>query len=159
MDVRLREFGPADADWLVEAHGTHYAAEEGFDASFARLVRRIVDDFLASHDPGCERGWIAEADGTRLGCIFCVNAGEGAAKLRLFLLMPEARGQGLGRHLLQTCMGWARERGYTRMVLWTHESHRAACALYARTGWSCVSSRPVHSFGQDLVELHWEIAL
>lgn len=159
MDVRLREFGPGDADWLVEAHGAHYAAEEGFDASFPRLVRRIVDDFLAAHDPACERGWIAEAEGTRLGSIFCVRAGEDVAKLRLFLLTSEARGQGLGRRLLQTCTGWARERGYGRMVLWTHESHRAACALYARSGWSLAASRPVRSFGQDLVEQHWQIDL
>jgi hypothetical protein len=45
------------------------------------------------------------------------------------------------------------------MILWTHESHRAACALYERTGWQLKSSKPVTSFGAALVEQHWEIDL
>jgi hypothetical protein len=42
------------------------------------------------------------------------------------------------------------------MTLWTHESHRAACALYAKNGFACVRSEPVRSFGVDLVEQAWE---
>ncbi|AAV95047.1 GNAT family N-acetyltransferase [Ruegeria pomeroyi] len=155
----LRLFRPDDAPWLVEQHGVHYARAEGFDDSFGPLVARILDDFIADHDPDRERGWIAEADGQRLGSIFCVRLDETTAKLRLFLLVPEARGRGLGRRLLDTCMGFARDKGYTQMQLWTHESHRAACALYAATGWQLTDSKPVHSFGVDLVEQSWKITL
>jgi hypothetical protein len=56
-------------------------------------------------------------------------------------------------------MGFARDKGYTQMQLWTHESHRAACALYAATGWQLTDSKPVHSFGVDLVEQSWKITL
>ena len=154
----IRPFRPEDAAWLVERHGTLYARDEGFDDTFAPLVASILDGFLADHDPTCEAGWIAEAGGARLGSIFCVRLDQHTAKLRLFLLVPEARGQGLGQRLLETCMTYARDRGYRDMQLWTHESHRAACALYARNGWHLVSSRPVHSFGRDLVEQSWEIA-
>ncbi|MCE8532149.1 GNAT family N-acetyltransferase [Ruegeria pomeroyi] len=157
--ITLRPFRPEDAPWLVERHGTLYAQDEGFDDSFAPLVARIVDDFIANHDPDREQGWIAEADGQRLGSIFCVRLDETTAKLRLFLLVPEARGQGLGRRLIDTCMGFARDKGYVQMQLWTHESHRAACALYAATGWQLVDSKPVHSFGVDLVEQSWKITL
>ncbi|MCE8518293.1 GNAT family N-acetyltransferase [Ruegeria pomeroyi] len=157
--ITLRPFRPEDAPWLVERHGTLYAQDEGFDDSFAPLVARILDDFIANHDPDREQGWIAEADGRRLGSIFCVRLDETTAKLRLFLLVPEARGQGLGRRLIDTCMGFARSKGYVQMQLWTHESHRAACALYAATGWQLVDSKPVHSFGVDLVEQSWKITL
>ncbi|MCE8511343.1 GNAT family N-acetyltransferase [Ruegeria pomeroyi] len=157
--ITLRPFRPEDAPWLVERHGTLYAQDEGFDDSFAPLVARILDDFIANHDPDREQGWIAEADGQRLGSIFCVRLDETTAKLRLFLLVPEARGQGLGRRLIDTCMGFARDKGYVQMQLWTHESHRAACALYAATGWQLVDSKPVHSFGVDLVEQSWKITL
>lgn len=153
--VSLRQFRPEDTDWLVEQHGVQYARDEGFDDTFGPLVRDILEAFNADHDPACERGWIAERAGQRLGSIFCVRLDEETAKLRLFLLVPEARGQGAGRMLLERCMGFARDAGYVGMQLWTHESHRAACALYARTGWTLTASEPVHSFGQDLVEQTW----
>jgi len=154
----IRPFHPEDAAWLVERHGTLYARDEGFDNTFAPLVAGILDAFVTGHDPTCEAGWIAVAEGARLGSIFCVRLDQHTAKLRLFLLVPEARGHGLGQRLLETCMTYARNRGYRGMQLWTHESHRAACALYARNGWHLVSSRPVHSFGRELVEQSWEIA-
>lgn len=156
--ITLRPFRAEDAAWLIEQHGALYRRDDGFDASFARLVAEIVEEFIATHDPDCETGWIAEQGGQRLGSIFCVRLSAEIAKLRLFLLVPEARGRGLGRRLLETCMAFAREKEYRGMQLWTHESHRAACALYARNGWQLVSSRPVHAFGCDLVEQSWEIA-
>ncbi len=154
-EVVLRAFSPGDIDWLVAQHGVLYANAEGFDASFEVLVRSILEAFAASHDPTCERGWIAERKGKPLGSIFCVRLDETRARLRLFLLVPEARGLGLGRHLLAECMRFARASGYAGMQLWTHESHKAACALYARTGWQMIDARPVHSFGCDLVEQTW----
>lgn len=156
--ITFRKFAAQDLDWLVESHATLYAREEGFDDSFGPLVAEIARGFLVYHEIGKESGWIAEHDGHRLGCIFCVRADrEGFAKLRLFLVLPEARGFGLGQRLLDTCMGFARGVGYEGMTLWTHKSHEAACALYAKNGWRCVAERPVHSFGCDLVEQTWEI--
>lgn len=157
--VSIRRFAATDAPWLVRQHGDFYARDEGFDDSFGRLVAEILDDFIANHDPDREQGWIAMQGDRRLGSIFCVTERATTAKLRLFLLTPAARGKGLGKRLLATCMGFARERGYRDMQLWTHESHRAACALYRASGWQLVDSRPVHSFGVDLVEQSWRIDL
>ncbi|MBF9060677.1 GNAT family N-acetyltransferase [Rhodobacterales bacterium HKCCSP123] len=155
-DVVLDGLRIGDAGWLVMRHAERYAADEGFDASFEPLVARILAGFLEGHDPARERGWIARAGERRLGSIFCVEGPTpDTAKLRLFYLEPEARGLGLGQRLLQECMAFARAAGYRRMTLWTHESHRAACALYARNGFACVRSEPVHSFGTDLVEQEW----
>jgi GNAT superfamily N-acetyltransferase len=74
-------------------------------------------------------------------------------------LTPKARGHGLGKRLLRVCMGFARAAGYRDMVLWTHESHRVACALYADFGWQLVDRKPVHSFGVDLIEQSWRVDL
>lgn len=159
-DVLLDGLGPGDAGWLVMRHAELYARDEGFDVSFEALVARILADFIETHDPAVERGWIARAGEMRLGSIFCVRGPEaGTAKLRLFLVEPSARGLGLGQRLLEACMGFAREAGYGRMTLRTHASHRAACALYARAGFDCVGSEPVHSFGVDLIEQEWTRAL
>lgn len=151
----IRPFTADDRDWLVAAHGDLYARSEGFDDSFGLLVAQIIDGFVIGHDPQREAGWIVEAEGKPLGSIFCVAADDTTAKLRLFLLVPEARGKGLGKRLLQHCMQFAQTRGYHGMELWTHESHEAACALYRAAGWTLDASKPVHSFGQDLVEQQW----
>lgn len=155
--ITLRHYGPDDFDWLVDLHGRLYAEAEGFDDTFAPLVATILRDFEAGHDPICELGWVATSDGARLGSIFCVRLDDRRAKLRLFLLSPEARGIGVGRQMLHTCMGFARKCGYAKMQLWTHESHQAACALYRANGWKCSSSKSVYSFGVDLVEQAWEV--
>ncbi|WP_101068538.1 GNAT family N-acetyltransferase [Roseovarius salinarum] len=157
--VSLRPYRPGDAGWITRQHGHLYAREEGFDGSFAPMVAGILRDFESNHDPDCERGWVAVRDARRLGCIFCVRDAPGMARLRLFLVVPRARNTGLGRRLLQTCTGFARAAGYDRMRLWTHESHRAACRLYRRTGWRLMTSVPVRAFGIDLVEQSWEIDL
>ena len=83
----------------------------------------------------------------------------GRAKLHLFLLVPKARGVRLGLALLEACLTVARDAGYKEMRLWTHESHRAACALYAKSGFDLMESNPVRSFGCDLVEQTWQISL
>ncbi len=157
--IDIRRFEAADRDWLLEQHEVHYARDQGFDQSFGILVAQILDGFLADHDPACEAGWIAWQGGQRLGSIFCVRLDAQTAKLRLFLLTPAARGRGLGRRMLATCMGFARGCGYAGMQLWTHESHQAAGALYAKAGWRLVASRPVVSFGQENVEQTWTITL
>ncbi|MBF9045200.1 GNAT family N-acetyltransferase [Rhodobacterales bacterium HKCCE4037] len=154
--IDFRDLAPGDADWLIEQHGLHYARDEGFDASFGALVARILADFEAHRQAPVERAWIAWDGDRRLGSIFCVHGPDPkTAKLRLFLLVPEARGRGLGRRLLTLCLDHARAHGFRRLTLWTHESHRAACALYASAGFSCTASRPVRSFGVDLVEQEW----
>lgn len=155
----FRHFTPADAPWLAARHGQLYAEHDGFDDTFGPLVAAILADFIADHDPKREAGWIVEDDDQPVGSIFCVRLDDDTAKLRLFLLEPHLRGQGLGQRMLTHCMDFARRAGYRRMELWTHASHIAACALYARNGWRLTASKAVRSFGQDLVEQSWKIDL
>lgn len=157
-DVILRRFRPADLHWLVARHQDLYAREAGFDDSFGRLVSDLLHSFCAGHDPACEQGWIATRQGRRLGSIFCMRHDAQTAQLRLFLLEPEMRGRGLGKHLLRECLGFARAAGYRGMMLKTYESHRSAGALYRAFGWEISASRPVRNHGQDLVEQTWRLA-
>lgn len=159
MAVTFHTLSPGDADWLIRQHVASYASSDGFDASFGQAVAQVLANFEAGHDPVCERAFVAWSGDQRLGSVFCTREDAQTARLRLFLLVPQARGMGLGRQMLGTCMRWAQACGYTRMVLWTHESHKAACALYARMGWHCTLSRPIRNYGADLVEQRWEVTL
>ncbi len=159
-EVVFREFAARDLDWLVELHDRLYREDEGFDDTFGSTVSSVLKEFLHHHDPCLDRGWVALGGEARIGSIFCVNGGdEGIAKLRLFLLIREARGQGLGYTMLQYALAFARSAGYRRVQVSTYSSHRAACALYARSGFLRTRSIHARAFGRDLVEERWELVL
>jgi len=158
--IELRDLGIGDAGWLIQRHAETYHEAEGFDASFEPLVAEVLVGFMRNRDRTCERAWIAMEGTRRIGSIFCVKGAKpGAAKLRLFFLEPDMRGRGLGKYLLETCVRYARDRGYRDLRLWTHESHEAACALYVRAGFELTKSFPTRSFGVDLVEQEWVLKL
>lgn len=152
----LRELRPGDAGWILQQHALHYVDGVGFDASFETLVAEVLADFLRTADPSCDRGWIAETGGRSLGCIFCVRLDADTAKVRLFYLLPEARGQGLGHRLLDALTDHARRCGFAQLRLWTHAEHVEARVLYRRSGFDLISSTPVQSFGRALTEEIWE---
>lgn len=150
---------PGDLGWVVMAHGEQYDAEFGWDASFEALVARIVADYAAAHDPVRDAAWIAELDGVRVGCVFCVAEDDHTATLRILLVQPEGRGQGLGGRLVDTCLGFARQAGYARMRLWTNHPLAAARTIYLQRGFTLVSEEQHSSFGVELIGQVYERAL
>ncbi|WP_241661497.1 bifunctional helix-turn-helix transcriptional regulator/GNAT family N-acetyltransferase [Thermomonospora catenispora] len=157
--IVLREPRPGDLGWMVERNGALYAAEHGWDHTYEALVARIVADFAADHDPRRERVWIAELDGERAGAVMCVRREETVAQLRLLLVEPFARGRGVGTRLVEECLRFAAEAGYTEMMLWTNDCLTAARRIYERAGFELESEEPHHSFGQDLVGQYWRRSL
>jgi GNAT superfamily N-acetyltransferase len=152
---------PGDLGWVIKAHGEVYAKEYGFDTSFEALVARIAADYAAGDGLAGQAAWIAELDGRRGACIFCVPAdGDPAvAQLRLLLTLPSARGRGLGGALVRTCMDFARQAGYPRMRLWTQDVLVDARRIYLASGFTLIAEQPHHSFGVDLVGQTYEAEL
>ena len=160
MDITIRPADrPGDLGWMVLANGEVYAEQFGWDQEYEALVARIVADFAAGHDPERERAWIAEADGARVGCILCVDAGEGVAKLRILLVTPEGRGHRIGSALVAACVDFARTVGYRELVLWTNSVLESARHIYERAGFELVAESPHRSFGVDLVGQDWRLRL
>jgi GNAT superfamily N-acetyltransferase len=152
----IRRLGkPGDLGWIVMAHGEAYAAEYGWDTTFEALVARIVADY----DPERDAAWIAEVDGERAGCVFCVRADDETAKLRILLVQPSARGQGAGARLVDECVSYAREAGCRRLTLWTNDVLTAARRIYQAAGFTLTDEEPHHSFGKDLVGQTWTLDL
>lgn len=152
----LRGLQPGDIGWVVSRHGALYAEEYGFDARFEALVAQVAGTFLATHDPARERCWIAEAEGVRLGSVFLVRETDDQARLRLLIVEPSARGLGIGRHLVVTCVNEARALGYRRMTLWTNDILVAARAIYHAQGFRLTASEPHDKFGPPMVGEDWE---
>jgi DNA-binding MarR family transcriptional regulator/GNAT superfamily N-acetyltransferase len=155
----LRGPRPGDMGGVVQSHGSLYAREYGFDSSFESLVAEISAKFLASFDASRERCWIAELDGAPVGSVFLVRHSDDVAKLRLLLIDPAGRGQGLGGRLVAECLSFARQRGYRKITLWTQSILVAARRIYQDAGFVLVGSEPHRSFGQSLIGETWELEL
>ena len=155
----LRSHRPGDMGWVVQSHGALYASEYGFDCSFEALVAEIAAKYLASLDASRERCWIADIDGAPVGSVFLVRHTDEIAKLRLLLVDPAGRGQGLGQRLVSECIAFARQCGYRRITLWTQSILLAARGIYQQAGFALVATEPHRSFGQSLNGETWEMEL
>jgi DNA-binding MarR family transcriptional regulator/GNAT superfamily N-acetyltransferase len=157
-EIVLRGPRPGDIGWAIERHGALYAQEYGWSIEFDALVATLFANFATKHDPSCERMWIAELDGERVGCVFVVRNAEDptAAQLRCLLVDPKARGKGVGRRLVQECISFAKAAGYKKMVLWTNDILVSARKIYEAEGFRLVSENRHQSFGKDLVGQIWE---
>jgi DNA-binding MarR family transcriptional regulator/GNAT superfamily N-acetyltransferase len=157
--VVLRPLRMGDLGWIVSRQTVLYAQEYGWDGTYEVLAADILAGFVKAHDPVKERSWIAERDGAVVGSVFVMRGSADVAKLRLLYVEPVARGTGLGRRLVDACIGFARTAGYRTLSLWTNDVLVPARRIYQQAGFKCVAAEPHHSFGKDLVGETWELAL
>jgi len=156
--ITFRPHRQGDMGWVIERNVEVYGGEYGWGPSIEWMTARICADFLERFDPACERCWIAEREGERLGCVFLVKDEQPcAARLRLLLLTPQARGAGLGRRLVETSVAFAREAGYREVVLWTHQVLTAARKIYAATGFVLEETWTHDDFGHPEVSETWRL--
>lgn len=157
--IVLRAPRPGDLGWVVHRHGVLYHREYGWGERFEALVARVVADYVQHYDAAKEWAWIAERGGEIVGSVFLTKAGDDTAKLRLLYVEPSARGLGLGRLLVRTCIDGARTRGYRRLELWTNAVLVAARAIYVAEGFSLVHREAHDLFGAREIGETWALDL
>jgi GNAT superfamily N-acetyltransferase len=155
--VRIRhQLEPGDLGMVVHLHGVLYAREHGLDATFEPYVAKPLSDFVLS---GSGRLWIAEEKGRMLGSIALVDAGPDTGQLRWFLVVPEARGTGLGQRLLEEALAYSRQRGMAHVYLWSFATLTEALRLYERAGFRTTETKKNFIWGAERTEVRMDLKL
>jgi GNAT superfamily N-acetyltransferase len=138
---------PGDDALIVDLHARGYASHgERFGPLFCAFVAETLAEGRLD-DPANGRIWFAETDGQAIGCAALVNRpgadGESSrGQLRWVVLLPEARGQGLGRQLVSLALDYAREQQHRSVFLETTDHLVESKTLYERLGFRTIVERP-----------------
>ena len=141
------------------------------DSAVAGIIRTVMPEFGASGpgfailDPEVDgmsasyarprAAYFVVSDGARVlggGGVAALDGGDAdTCELRKMYFLPELRGRGAGRALLERCLGTARELGYRRCYLETLERMTTARALYLQFGFKalCAPLGKTGHFGCD----------
>jgi putative acetyltransferase len=134
--------------------------ESSDNASMAAIIRAVMPEFgadgpgFAIHDaevdtmyeayaqPRCSY-FVVERDGTVIGGggVAPLEGGDvDVCELRKMYFLPEARGIGAGRVMMERCLDAARAHGFKRCYLETLTGMDAAQTLYKRSGFTALCS-------------------
>ena len=118
---------------VIRSVMTEYGATgPGFSINDAEV------DFLSRAYAAPGHAYFVIVDGERVlggaGIAPLANTSDGTCELRKMYFLPEARGKGAGRALIERCLLTAKELGYARCYLETLTGMDAAQALYRKVG-------------------------
>ena len=174
-DVVMRNcLRAGDLGRIIQLHGELYGKEQGWNSVFEAYVADGLARFVLHNDPHRDRIWIAEdaQTGQFLGCIGVVGIPDDktTSQLRWFLLHPDARGQGLGRRLLETALSFCRQdesqpssssssASSKTVFLWTVAQLPIAGHLYRSVGFKVTEEHTHSEWGTLVTEQRLELKL
>jgi GNAT superfamily N-acetyltransferase len=160
MSITIRTgLKPGDLGYITYLHGRIYHDEYGFDTTFEPYVARPLSELSLAEDQSRQQVWIVEMDGKIVGSIAVVDAGENEAQLRWLLLTKETRGMGLGKKLMNEAVDFCREKGYTKIFLWTIDALQAARGLYLKNGFNLTEEKRHFMWGIEVNEQRYDLGL
>jgi ribosomal protein S18 acetylase RimI-like enzyme len=156
-DIQIRNtLLPGDLGYIAYIHGDLYAKECGYGLSFETYVMEGLSAFARDYDVAKDKIWICEHNGKMTGCLVAQHRSE-QVQLRYFIFLPEYRGIGLGKYLMQEFVNFMQEKGITQAYLWTTSDQHAAIALYTRYGFILSEEKPSNMFGKPILERRYDL--
>lgn len=154
-DIGIRnQLKPGDIGYITWLHGSLYEKEHGYGVGFESIVANGLYEFAWNHSDR-SKAWICEHQGQIIGCLFLVDRGN-AAQLRFFFIVPEFRGIGLGKKLMDLYMDFLKESSYRSSYLWTTHELLPAIRMYQSYGFMLTEEKPSTDFGKKLIEQRYE---
>ncbi len=146
-DIRVRPATPSDRPQLVDLLGELFAQEAEFTPNPDAQARGL-EALLA--DPAHAQILVAENTGTQevlgmVSLLFTVSTALGTpvAWVEDVVVSENARGRGIGQHLMQGALELARQRGCRRLTLLTDRANQGAQRFYARFGFQVSTMVPM----------------
>jgi DNA-binding MarR family transcriptional regulator/GNAT superfamily N-acetyltransferase len=155
----LRPARVGEISLVASRQAVLYAASHGWGHGLETLEAETTAAFLRNFDPAREACWVADIGGVMAGAVFLTDEGDGLGRLRLLHVEPFARRRGIGDALVRACIEFAREKGYRKVMLWTHSVLEDARRIYTRNGFECVGTEVHDTFGEPLQGETWRVML
>lgn len=100
-----------------------------------------IENFEKEHhdDDGRRKAWVvvdSNQSNVIVGCVEIISLSETLCELRRMYLLPEYRGKGLGRQLINIALEYSKKAGFKRIELDTHSKMKDAIKLYQRNGFN-----------------------
>ncbi|MEQ9626558.1 GNAT family N-acetyltransferase [Coleofasciculus chthonoplastes] len=134
-DFLIRDWEPRDRVTAAEVIGS-VLSEYGLTWEPRGADRDVVDVETFYQTVGGEF-WVIEYQGKVVGtsAYYPVERGENAVEIRKMYLLPEFRGQGLGKFLLQQLEQIIANRGFQQIWIETASALKEAIQLYESSGY------------------------
>jgi putative acetyltransferase len=159
-DVTIRPATNQDRDKIVSLVFS-VLAEFGLPSDLTSKDADLNDIEANYIQPGGVFEVLEDRSGKLIGTVGLFPVDDTTCELRKMYFIPEIRGIGLGRQVLERMIATARDLGFTRMQLETVAVLEAAVHLYKRAGFvpiktEHVSARCDQAYGLDLTS--WSAA-
>jgi ribosomal protein S18 acetylase RimI-like enzyme len=158
-DIRIRtELQPGDIGYVIHLHGLLYKQEYEYGIEFEAYVAKGLHEFYEQYNPATNCVWVCEHNTKMIGFILLMNRGT-EAQLRYFIILPEYRGIGLGKKLMELYMAFLKKSGYQKSYLWTTHELFTAAHLYRKHGFVLEEEKESSAFGKPLKENKYSLTL
>jgi GNAT superfamily N-acetyltransferase len=160
MDAVLDGYRPGALAQLVALQTSYYARELGFGLPFETRVASEMAAFLRRFNPAHDLFRLAWGSQDAVLGGITLDGGDaeaGLAHLRWFIMADAARGQGLGRRLLEEALRFAHRSGADGVFLTTVQGLNPARHLYEQAGFVCVQAQQAAGWGRLIEEQRWEL--
>ncbi|TKI05584.1 bifunctional helix-turn-helix transcriptional regulator/GNAT family N-acetyltransferase [Martelella alba] len=139
---------------ITELHALYYARALGFGQHFESVVATGLAEFSGRLDNARNAIWTAIRHGEIIGSVAIDGQDLGAdnAHLRWFIVNDDARGDGVGKRLLDAAMAFVEEQGFAETHLWTVSGLNAARHLYETRGFVLEEEWSGSQWGKEALE-------
>ena len=144
MNVKIRDARDDDSDGLIRLIGDCFSEYPGCVLDVEGEAPELISPATWHKEAG-GRLWVAEGDGTIVGCVAILPEAERSAELKKLYVSSELRRLGLGARLCELVEAEARSRGANTVILWSDTRFEDAHRLYEQRG---------YERGPDTRELH-----